>query len=96
MTEDEWEQSADALDWKREADRLEKNYEHALERIARLEIQLAHKDHRWDEMRHERDELREALQKLYDYLPRGSCKSFYPDGCPVCCARYLLKGPRNG
>ena len=36
---------------------------------------------------------RRALQDLYDFLPRYSCKANAPDGCPVCVARALLKGP---
>lgn len=42
-------------------------------------------------------DLRAALQGLYDFLPRYSCKSDRPDGCPVCVARTALKGePRVG
>lgn len=29
-----------------------------------LREQLAYKDHRWDEMRHQRDQLREALERI--------------------------------
>ena len=36
--------------------------------------------------------LRAALQGLYDFLPRYSCKSLEPDGCPVCIARAALRG----
>lgn len=46
------------------------------------------------EWRDERERYREALQRLYDWLPRYSCKADAPDGCPVCQARETLKGPR--
>jgi hypothetical protein len=36
--------------------------------------------------------MRAALQGLYDFLPRYSCKADAPDGCPVCVARAALKG----
>lgn len=32
-----------------------------------------------------------ALRRLYDSLPRYSCPSEHPDGCPVCEARAALK-----
>lgn len=38
--------------------------------------------------------LEVALQGLYDFLPRWSCKASEPDGCPVCVARAALKGQR--
>lgn len=36
--------------------------------------------------------LRKSLHDLYEMLPRYSCTSSKPDGCPVCIARALLKG----
>jgi hypothetical protein len=36
---------------------------------------------------------KDALEGLYDLLPRHSCHSSEPDGCPVCVARKLLRGP---
>lgn len=36
-------------------------------------------------------EVLDALRKLYDSLPRYSCKADAPDGCPVCVARSILK-----
>jgi hypothetical protein len=34
--------------------------------------------------------LTETLAGVYDMLPRWSCKSMEPDGCPVCVARSVL------
>lgn len=36
-------------------------------------------------------QTQDALGDLYDYLPRVSCKSDEPDGCPVCVARSILR-----
>lgn len=33
-----------------------------------------------------------TLAALYSMLPRGSCPSSEPDGCPVCVARAILVG----
>lgn len=44
-----------------------------------------------ESLQDDRDRLRDALQILYDFLPRYSCKSDKPDGCAVCVARAALK-----
>ena len=37
-----------------------------------------------------------ALQGLYTFLPRYSCKSMEPDDCPVCVARAVLIDDAKG
>ena len=33
-----------------------------------------------------------AMRNLYNLMPRWSCPSLQPDGCPVCVARLLTRG----
>jgi hypothetical protein len=40
--------------------------------------------------RRRNDRLEGALQGLYEFLPRYSCKALKYDGCPVCVAKEVL------